>query len=1340
MTIRDDARSRWRAWWTASAAVSLLAAAWWLRSPVMPVLAVELVCAVAAVAAAVPLRAGRRRAAAAGVLLLAFGGTAGISERALWSIDNNWPVYSAALEADGERKLQAALADAVVRLRAASRAALAAAGTGSSAFATLRALPSGPGEMGVALYRDSVPVAWAGTMRVPPEALTARIDAVFTPFYLILFSNEVRGSDRAVATLLVHAEAPADKLAASLDAPLARRAGVRGFSYVSGGDADEAGVPPFTVDGRVLFGVRPVPAQRPQALLNALEDARSAGGPLLLFALLAFVGAAWRRGASLRGRLIALWAVVAVVAFAPLNEYSNVSRVFDPAVYRAAFGGPFTANLAALVFTSASALLALMALQRAPGRVLSRRQAVVAVVLVAGLGPLLLRDLGRGIVVPGDGASFPLWIAWQGALFLAAMVIVVAGIAAGRDALAARRGIAPWVAPVIAAMTAFVGPMLWRAPEGWPDWYTMLWVAAIVALALARRTKWFLVTCAVVAGCGAVTLVWGAMSRARADMARADVAALRTLDAETVGLLERYARSENVLGPATSRAEMLSRYARSDLAAAGYPLHLAAWRPDGNPLALLDLAPFPERQQDVQALAAEARRTGAVKLRRSVAVPWMQMMLAVPHADGSVSTVVVAPRTRLIPDDPFAPFLGLAVGPPAEPPYGLSLAEAGAAGSTVPESERWQRRGNELHGDWTLNGPNTPIRVHAAVELRPMETLVPRGALLVLFDLVIVGVLWTANAAAGGSLGRWMRMRRDEWARSFRARLTLALFAFSLLPVVVFAVIAVRRLQADDRRSRELVVLETLRGAISTRELAQLDEMARRFGTPLLLYEDGALRVASEPLYYLLAPTGRFLEPTLREGLAREELLATTREEHVGGTTALVGYRSVDVPNAAPGQIVLAAPARSDAVALDRRRNDLAILVLFSAAMAALAALWLSGVAARQLASPIDALRRAALAVAGGAAAPLPALAPPSEFAPVFTAFRQMATDLGESRRALEEAQRRTAAVLRTVASGVIAFDDAGLVSLANPRAETLLGGPLVPGQPLGAGTAGVVGNAARRFATGRAEEEEFDFAVGPRQLHARLTRLPVTRGVVATIDDVTELARAQRVLAWGEMARQVAHEIKNPLTPIRLGIQHLQRARRDDRGDFDQVLERNAERILAEIDRLDEIARTFSRFGTTSAARPDGAPVVVGEVLRDVLALERLGGEDGVQWSLDAGDVSARAVAREDEFREVLLNVFENARLAGARRVSVGVTTDAGRITIDVRDDGEGIAAETLPRVFEPHFSTRTSGSGLGLAICRRLVEGWGGAIALASTRGTGTIVTITLAAADSGGEIPPR
>ena len=95
-------------------------------------------------------------------------------------------------------------------------------------------------------------------------------------------------------------------------------------------------------------------------------------------------------------------------------------------------------------------------------------------------------------------------------------------------------------------------------------------------------------------------------------------------------------------------------------------------------------------------------------------------------------------------------------------------------------------------------------------------------------------------------------------------------------------------------------------------------------------------------------------------------------------------------------------------------------------------------------------------------------------------------------------------------------------------------------------------------------------------------------------------------MLAWGEMARQVAHEIKNPLTPIRLGVQHLRRARADKRIDFDRVLDENVTRILSEIDHLDEIARAFSRYGSAPSDLPPPEPVDVAAILRDVVGLER--------------------------------------------------------------------------------------------------------------------------------------
>ncbi|HEX7938037.1 MAG TPA: HAMP domain-containing sensor histidine kinase, partial [Gemmatimonadaceae bacterium] len=340
-----------------------------------------------------------------------------------------------------------------------------------------------------------------------------------------------------------------------------------------------------------------------------------------------------------------------------------------------------------------------------------------------------------------------------------------------------------------------------------------------------------------------------------------------------------------------------------------------------------------------------------------------------------------------------------------------------------------------------------------------------------------------------------------------------------------------------------------------------------------------------------------------------------------GLTTTLFGYRALET---APGVFsVLAAPARTDDVALEQRARDLGILVLFATAVGALAALWLSGIAARQLARPIGSLRLAALALASGEREPALEGRPTTEFLPVFAAFRRMVADLEASRSAQ---------------------------------------------------------------------------------------------------------ARAERVLAWGEMARQVAHEIKNPLTPIRLGVQHLLRARSDARVDYDRVLEQNVERILKEIDHLDEIARAFSRYGQLPEQRGDAEPTDVAAVLRDVVELENMG-ESQVKWSLTGASQAMTAIARRGELREVVLNVLENARLARATEVRVQLASAAGGVTITVADNGQGIPDDVLPRIFEPHFSTRTSGSGLGLAVSRRLIESWGGAIEISSAAGSGARVVIRLA-----------
>jgi signal transduction histidine kinase len=194
--------------------------------------------------------------------------------------------------------------------------------------------------------------------------------------------------------------------------------------------------------------------------------------------------------------------------------------------------------------------------------------------------------------------------------------------------------------------------------------------------------------------------------------------------------------------------------------------------------------------------------------------------------------------------------------------------------------------------------------------------------------------------------------------------------------------------------------------------------------------------------------------------------------------------------------------------------------------------------------------------------------------------------------------------------------------------------------------------------------------------------------------------------------------------------VQHLRRAKADPRVDFDKVLDENVTRILSEIDRLDKIARTFTRYGSAPGELPPPEPVDVAAILRDVVALEKMG-IGGVDWTLEGAEAPALAQARKDELRDVLLNVFENSRLARARSVRIRLDSADRTVSIQIVDDGAGIARGALPRVFEPHFSTRTTGSGLGLAISRRLLESWGGTIDLESDEGKGAHVTITLQSA---------
>ncbi len=228
-------------------------------------------------------------------------------------------------------------------------------------------------------------------------------------------------------------------------------------------------------------------------------------------------------------------------------------------------------------------------------------------------------------------------------------------------------------------------------------------------------------------------------------------------------------------------------------------------------------------------------------------------------------------------------------------------------------------------------------------------------------------------------------------------------------------------------------------------------------------------------------------------------------------------------------------------------------------------------------------------------------------------------------------------------------------MTLANPRAEALLGETIVVGESL-PGREGVAAELVRwvdlYFRDGLTEGNT-ELQMGARRIRLRARRIPGEEppgGAVLSLEDVTDELRSERVLAWGEMARQVAHEVKNPLTPMKLSVQHLQRAWEDGRPDFGEILHRNVEVVLREIDRLAAIARSFSRFAAPeSAAQTPLEPVSIHRVAEEVMNLYR-GGTGALAFRCTVSPDVPPVRSREAELREVLINLLAEWNVAGFR------------------------------------------------------------------------------------------
>lgn len=426
------------------------------------------------------------------------------------------------------------------------------------------------------------------------------------------------------------------------------------------------------------------------------------------------------------------------------------------------------------------------------------------------------------------------------------------------------------------------------------------------------------------------------------------------------------------------------------------------------------------------------------------------------------------------------------------------------------------------------------------------------------------------------------------------------------------------------------------------------------------------------------------------------------------------------------------------------------VLIVFSAT-------WFGFYVARSITVPIQRLAEATEAVAQGDLSVKIEAQATDEIGTLIDSFNRMTEDLQGSKSKLEEANlslwntnaeldRRRAyieTVVDTIAAGLLSIDRHGIITTFNPSGERILG------------------LAADRF-RGRSANEAFkefgldlfqtaydrmladerdDLALeGQLDLQGKLMTIGLNGsrmrdeankdlGFVLVFEDLTELIKAQKVAAWQEVARRVAHEIKNPLTPIQLSAQRLRKKFFEKAPDLDRVFDEATNVIINEVGSLKHMVDEFSKFARLPA--PQMIRQSLYEVIQEVVTLYRAAHKD-IELLVELDEDLPPINYDREQLKRVLVNLFDNAIQAmnqkGRLWVSCKYDTKRKRAVVAVADEGPGIAPEDQERLFVPYFTRKKTGTGLGLAIVRRIITDHEGQIQAGNNHPKGAVFTFDL------------
>jgi nitrogen fixation/metabolism regulation signal transduction histidine kinase len=219
------------------------------------------------------------------------------------------------------------------------------------------------------------------------------------------------------------------------------------------------------------------------------------------------------------------------------------------------------------------------------------------------------------------------------------------------------------------------------------------------------------------------------------------------------------------------------------------------------------------------------------------------------------------------------------------------------------------------------------------------------------------------------------------------------------------------------------------------------------------------------------------------------------------------------------------------------------------------------------------------------------------------------------------------------------------------------------------------------------------------------------------------ELAELERESAWKEMAKQVAHEIKNPLTPIKLAVQQLIASHKDESKDFDKIFKKVTKTTLNQIDNLGQIASEFSSFAKMPSIKLEKLDVI--PVIKDTINLFI---DDKIKIDFESEVTEAIVEADTSQLRRMLINMIRNSIQANATNSTIKLTSNDDNYLIIIVDNGEGISEENKEKIFEINFTTKEKGMGLGLKLARRFLEGVNGKINLVQSGSSGATFEITI------------